>query len=145
MASDSFGFLTAMREEVLSCPRYRRRGEAGLIGWQPCGQLRSLSSCAPISCVLGTGMSAEAEAVLGQVEAAADRMSTSVRFVRRLIAERRIGFVKLDRPLNPGVQPSAGMRALSRRKASPAATARIRATRMGTFPVGALCQTSSLR
>jgi excisionase family DNA binding protein len=31
------------------------------------------------------------------VEAAAERMSTSVRFVRRLIAERRIGFVKLGR------------------------------------------------
>jgi excisionase family DNA binding protein len=31
------------------------------------------------------------------VEAAADCMSTSVRFVRRLIAERRIAFVKLGR------------------------------------------------
>ncbi len=31
------------------------------------------------------------------VEAAADRMSTSVRFVRRLIAERRIEFVKVGR------------------------------------------------
>ena len=31
------------------------------------------------------------------VEAAAERMSTSVRFVRRLIAERRIAFVKLGR------------------------------------------------
>jgi excisionase family DNA binding protein len=31
------------------------------------------------------------------VEAAAERMSTSVRFVRRLIAERRIEFVKLGR------------------------------------------------
>jgi excisionase family DNA binding protein len=30
-------------------------------------------------------------------EAAAERMSTSVRFVRRLIAERRIAFVKLGR------------------------------------------------
>jgi len=29
------------------------------------------------------------------VEAAAERMSTSVRFVRRLVAERRIAFVKL--------------------------------------------------
>jgi excisionase family DNA binding protein len=29
------------------------------------------------------------------VEAAAERMSTSVRFIRRLIAERRIAFVKL--------------------------------------------------
>jgi excisionase family DNA binding protein len=31
------------------------------------------------------------------VEAAAERMSTSVRFIRRLIAERRIPFVKLGR------------------------------------------------
>ena len=31
------------------------------------------------------------------VEDAAERMSTSVRFVRRLIAERRIEFVKLGR------------------------------------------------
>ena len=31
------------------------------------------------------------------VEAAADYMSTSVRFVRRLIAERRIEFVKVGR------------------------------------------------
>ncbi len=31
------------------------------------------------------------------VEAAAERMSTSARFVRRLIAERRIAFVKLGR------------------------------------------------
>ena len=31
------------------------------------------------------------------VEAAADRMSTSVRFIRRLIAERRIEFVKVGR------------------------------------------------
>jgi excisionase family DNA binding protein len=31
------------------------------------------------------------------VEAAVERMSTSVRFIRRLIAERRIAFVKLGR------------------------------------------------
>ena len=31
------------------------------------------------------------------MEAAAERMSTSVRFVRRLIAERRIEFVKIGR------------------------------------------------
>ncbi len=31
------------------------------------------------------------------VDAAAERMSTSIRFVRRLIAERRIEFVKLGR------------------------------------------------
>lgn len=31
------------------------------------------------------------------IEAAAERMSTSIRFVRRLVAERRIAFVKLGR------------------------------------------------
>jgi excisionase family DNA binding protein len=31
------------------------------------------------------------------VEAAAERMSTSVRFIRRLIAERRIEFVRVGR------------------------------------------------
>jgi excisionase family DNA binding protein len=31
------------------------------------------------------------------VEAAAEQMSTSVRFVRRLVAERRIEFVKIGR------------------------------------------------
>jgi excisionase family DNA binding protein len=31
------------------------------------------------------------------VEAAAERMSTSVRFARRLIAERRIAYVKIGR------------------------------------------------
>ena len=31
------------------------------------------------------------------VEASADRLSTSVRFIRRLIAERRIEFVKVGR------------------------------------------------
>jgi excisionase family DNA binding protein len=31
------------------------------------------------------------------VEAAAERMSTSVRFIRRLIAERRIEFVRIGR------------------------------------------------
>ena len=31
------------------------------------------------------------------VEAAAEQMSTSVRFVRRLIAERRIAYVKIGR------------------------------------------------
>jgi excisionase family DNA binding protein len=31
------------------------------------------------------------------VKAAAERMNTSVRFIRRLIAERRIAFVKLGR------------------------------------------------
>ncbi|GEM_PF-584433 len=43
-----------------------------------------------------TGQRKEQETLL-TVEAAADRMGTSVRFVRRLVAERRIGFIKLGR------------------------------------------------
>lgn len=44
-----------------------------------------------------TAPSGGADDRLLTVEAAAERMSTSVRFVRRLIAERRITFVKLGR------------------------------------------------
>ena len=40
--------------------------------------------------------SAQADRLL-TVEEAADRMNTSVRFVRRLITERRIAYVKLGR------------------------------------------------
>lgn len=43
------------------------------------------------------GSDAVAPGRLLTVEAAADRMSTSVRFVRRLIAERRIEFVRIGR------------------------------------------------
>jgi excisionase family DNA binding protein len=39
----------------------------------------------------------QAAAVLLTVETAADRLSTSPRFIRRLIAERRIEFVKVGR------------------------------------------------
>jgi excisionase family DNA binding protein len=39
----------------------------------------------------------EATARLLTVETAAERLSTSTRFVRRLIAERRIEFVKIGR------------------------------------------------
>jgi excisionase family DNA binding protein len=39
----------------------------------------------------------QAGAALLTVEAAADRLSTSPRFIRRLIAERRIEFVKVGR------------------------------------------------
>jgi excisionase family DNA binding protein len=46
-------------------------------------------------------MTAGAEAMAGgrlmTVEAAAEHLSTSVRFIRRLIAERRIEFVKIGR------------------------------------------------
>jgi len=39
----------------------------------------------------------QAAAALLTVEAAAERLSTSPRFIRRLIAERRIEFVKVGR------------------------------------------------
>jgi excisionase family DNA binding protein len=39
----------------------------------------------------------QAAAVLLTVETAAERLSTSPRFIRRLIAERRIEFVKVGR------------------------------------------------
>jgi excisionase family DNA binding protein len=39
----------------------------------------------------------QAATVLLTVEAAAERLSTSPRFIRRLIAERRIEFVKVGR------------------------------------------------
>jgi excisionase family DNA binding protein len=41
------------------------------------------------------------------VEAAAERMSTSVRFIRRLIAERRIEFVRIGRHVRI---PDSGLR-----------------------------------
>lgn len=43
------------------------------------------------------GSHAESPDRLLTVEATADRMSTSVRFIRRLIAERRIEFVRVGR------------------------------------------------
>lgn len=44
-----------------------------------------------------TGRQTETTGCLLTVDAAADRLSTSPRFVRRLIAERRIEFVKIGR------------------------------------------------
>jgi excisionase family DNA binding protein len=44
-----------------------------------------------------TGAEAMTGGRLLTVEAAAEHMSTSVRFIRRLIAERRIEFVKIGR------------------------------------------------
>jgi excisionase family DNA binding protein len=44
-----------------------------------------------------TGRADAAQGRLLTVEAAAEHLSTSVRFVRRLIAERRIEFVKVGR------------------------------------------------
>ena len=42
------------------------------------------------------------------VEAAADQLSTSVRFIRRLIAERRIEFVKIGRHVRISESALAG-------------------------------------
>ncbi len=44
-----------------------------------------------------TSRRSQTAAVLLTVEAAAERLSTSPRFIRRLIAERRIEFVKVGR------------------------------------------------
>ena len=44
-----------------------------------------------------TGRGGQAAPMLLTVEAAAERLSTSPRFIRRLIAERRIEFVKVGR------------------------------------------------
>jgi excisionase family DNA binding protein len=44
-----------------------------------------------------TGRGDQAAPMLLTVEAAAERLSTSPRFIRRLIAERRIEFVKVGR------------------------------------------------
>jgi excisionase family DNA binding protein len=44
-----------------------------------------------------TGRRDQTATVLLTVEAAAERLSTSPRFIRRLIAERRIEFIKVGR------------------------------------------------
>jgi excisionase family DNA binding protein len=46
--------------------------------------------------LVGEGRSPELDTLLS-VEQAAERLGTSARFVRRLIAERRIAFVKVGR------------------------------------------------
>ena len=56
------------------------------------------------------------------VGAAADRMSTSVRFVRRLITERRIEFVKVGRHVR--ISEAA-------RRVEPMTVARVRPTQKG--------------
>jgi excisionase family DNA binding protein len=46
--------------------------------------------------LVGEGRTPELDTLLS-IEQAAERLGTSVRFVRRLIAERRIAYVKLGR------------------------------------------------
>jgi excisionase family DNA binding protein len=52
------------------------------------------------------------------VEEAADRLGTSVRFVRRLVAERRIAYVKVGRHVRIAEVDLAGFVAASRVEAS---------------------------
>jgi excisionase family DNA binding protein len=52
------------------------------------------------------------------VEEAADRLGTSVRFVRRLIAERRIAYVKVGRHVRVSEADLTGFVAAGRREAS---------------------------
>ena len=59
-----------------------------------------------------TGRRDQPATALLTVEAAAERLSTSPRFIRRLIAERRIEFVKVVRHVR--ISESARRRASSR-------------------------------
>ncbi len=52
------------------------------------------------------------------VEQAADRLGTSVRFIRRLVVERRIAYVKVGRHVRIGGDELAGFVAAGRREAS---------------------------
>ena len=61
------------------------------------------------------------------VEAAAERLSTSPRFVRRLIAERRIEFVKVGRHVR--ISESALADFIAAGKVSPLNAAAMRRTR----------------
>jgi excisionase family DNA binding protein len=61
------------------------------------------------------------------VEAAADRLSTSPRFIRRLIAERRIEFVKVGRHVR--ISESALADFIAAGKVSPLTAAAMRRTR----------------
>jgi excisionase family DNA binding protein len=63
------------------------------------------------------------------VEAAAERMSTSVRFIRRLIAERRIEFVKVGRHVRISESALAGF--IEAGRVEPLTAARVRRGRTG--------------
>ena len=57
------------------------------------------------------------------VEQAAERLGTSVRFVRRLIAERRIAYVKVGRHVRPDPADVEGFIAASRVQVRPSLVA----------------------
>jgi excisionase family DNA binding protein len=63
------------------------------------------------------------------VEAAAERLSTSPRFIRRLIAERRIEFVKVGRHVR--ISESALADFIEAGKVSPLTAASLRRTMKG--------------
>jgi excisionase family DNA binding protein len=63
------------------------------------------------------------------VEAAAERLSTSPRFIRRLIAERRIEFVKIGRHVR--ISESALADFIEAGKVSPLTAASLRRTMKG--------------
>jgi excisionase family DNA binding protein len=63
------------------------------------------------------------------VEAAADRMSTSVRFIRRLIAERRIEFVKVGRHVR--ISEAALAQFIESGRIEPMTSAHVRPTQKG--------------
>jgi excisionase family DNA binding protein len=63
------------------------------------------------------------------VEAAADRLSTSVRFIRRLIAERRIEFVRVGRHVR--ISESALAELIDAGRVEPMTTANVWPGRIG--------------
>jgi excisionase family DNA binding protein len=71
---------------------------------------------------------ASAERLL-TVETAADRMSTSLRFVRRLIAERRIEFVKVGRHVR--ISEMALAQFIESGRIEPMTAAHVRPTKRG--------------
>jgi excisionase family DNA binding protein len=71
-----------------------------------------------------SGAEATTSGRLLTVEAAAEYMSTSVRFIRRLIAERRIEFVKVGRHVR--ISESALAEFIEAGRVEPLTAARIR-------------------
>jgi excisionase family DNA binding protein len=72
------------------------------------------------------------------VEEAAERLGTSVRFVRRLIAERRIAYVKLGRYVRLDPADVEALIAASRVQVRPSLVAALPARFLGSSPEGEL-------
>lgn len=77
---------------------------------------------------LGAGRPKTADQLLS-VEAAADRLDTTVRFIRRLIAERRIEFIKVGRHVR--ITESALADFIEAGKVPPLTAAQLRPTLRG--------------